>query len=551
MTVKKFKAGDVIFQKGDASETAYVVNKGVVLIKGRDVRELDEGSLFGDEDMVETVPRTEEAVAKTNLILREITRDEFADLFNKTPEEMQKLITNFVESNRKIKTGTPDKPSSPKSSLSNSSPEKQEFVSSVDKITDLLSERCLQLEKQMKSFAGIEDDEDVEEIEQDEYDEKDLREKLISEIQYGSIAPLLEDDSVNDILINGHNQVYVERDTGRLELTNAVYPNDRAVLDLAEQIVHAVGRKLRKNRPVVDARLPDGSRVNIIAPPLSVDGTSISIRKFSKKLITLDDMKESRNISNRIGEFLKIVAKCRMNTIISGGTGSGKTTLLNAMSQHISEKERIVTIEDAAELKLGQPHVVRLETKPVSGGARKQDEVTIRDLVINALRMRPDRIVVGEVRGPEAFDMMQAMNTGHEGSLTTIHANHPRDALSRLENMIGMANLHIPELSIRQQITSAIHLIIQTSRMRDGKRRVTNISEIIGIEGSIITLQELFSFVSEGEDGNGNLVGKFKWSGIMPRFLRRVAYYGEQEKMEEVLGIKLPKVENTKVKGMK
>lgn len=356
----------------------------------------------------------------------------------------------------------------------------------------------------------------------------------------GPLQPLLEDETVNDILINGPESIYIER-LGKLLRTDITFPGDSEVFEIATRIAKAVGRSINPSRPLVDARLLDGSRVNIIAPPLAVDGTSISIRKFAKRGITLDIMKEQGNISEQLGEFLKIVGKCKLNVIISGGTGSGKTTLLNALSRFIDDDERIVTIEDAAELRLQQPHVVRLETKPVTFGQFREDEVTMRDLVKNALRMRPDRIIVGEVRGPEAFDMMQAMNTGHEGSLTTIHANHPRDCLSRLENMIGMANLGLPTRSVRSQVASAINLIIQISRMRDGHRRVTYISEIIGMEQDTITMQELFNFVVTGEE-KGKLRGEFKWTGIMPRFLRRVAYYGEQERLASCLGVRLPKV---------
>ena len=354
------------------------------------------------------------------------------------------------------------------------------------------------------------------------------------------LRPLLEDDSVNDILINGPSKVFVER-AGKLELTPLHFVSDADVFRIAQAIGAQAGRAVDAHRPLIDARLPDGSRVNIIAPPLSVDGTSISIRKFSKHGITLDKMRDQGNISASLAEFLKVVARCRLNIVIAGGTGSGKTTLLNAISNYIDVDERIVTIEDAAELKLQQPHVVRLETRPVRVG-RRDDEVTIRDLMRNALRMRPDRIIIGEVRGPEAFDMMQAMNTGHEGSLTTVHANHPRDAMARLENMITMANLNLPAHAIRSQIASAIHLVIQISRMRDGVRRLVFISEVVGMESDMITMQELFSFQTRGEGNDGKLIGDFKWSGIMPRFLRRVAYYGETERLSNALGVRLPKL---------
>ncbi len=371
---------------------------------------------------------------------------------------------------------------------------------------------------------------------------KVLTEQLVQELQnLGPIQPLLEDDTVNDVLINGPNKVFIER-FGKLELTNVTFSNESAVIDLAEKIVQTVGRKLNRTRPLVDARLLDGSRVNVIAPPLSVDGTAISIRKFAKNVITLDQMKEQQNVSEAVGELLKVIGHCRLNVVISGGTGSGKTTLLNAVSQFIDDEERIVTIEDTAELRLLQPNLVRLETKPLTFGKGREEEVTMRDLVKNALRLRPDRIIVGEVRGPEAFDMMQAMNTGHEGSLTTIHANHPRDCLARLESMITMTNLGLPSYAIRQQIASAIHLIIQISRMRDGHRRITYVSEIIGMEGETITMQDLFAFQTKGETADGKVIGDFQWSGIMPRFVRRAAYYGQAQRLSDALGVKLPKL---------
>ena len=354
------------------------------------------------------------------------------------------------------------------------------------------------------------------------------------------LKPLLDDDTVNDILINGPKNVFVER-FGKLEKTDLTFPNDAQVFQIAESIAAHIGRQVSVRKPLLDARLPDGSRVNVIVRPLAVDGTAISIRKFSKRSITLDHMGAAGNTSPSLSEVLKVIASCRLNVIISGGTGSGKTTLLNAISEHIDHSERIVTIEDAAELKLQQPHVVRLETRPVRTD-RNEDEVTIRDLMKNALRMRPDRILVGEVRGAEAFDMMQAMNTGHEGSITTIHANHPRDALARLENMIMMANLNLPPQAIRSQVASAIHVIVQVSRMRDGQRRITFVSEVVGMEGDIITMQDLFTFQAKGEGPDGKLMGEFKWTGIMPRFLRRVAYYGQGERLSAALGVKLPKI---------
>jgi len=352
------------------------------------------------------------------------------------------------------------------------------------------------------------------------------------------LRPYMLEDSVTDILINGPDRVFVER-YGKLEHVPVVFPSDAALLELGAAIAAQVGRSINPRKPLVDARLVDGSRVNIIAPPLAVDGTNISIRKFSRRPITLETMIEQKNMSQSLAEFLKICGRSRLNIIISGGTGSGKTTLLNAISQHIDPHERIVTIEDAAELRLQQPHVVRLETRPLSYGMDRDEEVNMRDLVRNALRMRPDRILVGEVRGPEAFDMMQAMNTGHEGSFTTIHANHPRDALSRLENMVNMANLNLPPLAIRQQIASAIHFIIQISRMRDGMRRITYVSEIVGMEGEVVTMQDLFTFHSQGETPEGKIKGEFKWTGIMPRAVRRIAYYNQLDALSKAPGVRI------------
>lgn len=358
-----------------------------------------------------------------------------------------------------------------------------------------------------------------------------------------ALAPLhllLDDESVNDILINGPDNVYIER-FGKLERTNITFSSDEEVYELARTIAKSVGRDVGVRRPLLDARLPDGSRVNAAVKPLALDGTSISIRKFSKRDITLDDMAGWGNTSQSLSDFLKVAAASRLNIIISGGTGSGKTTLLNAISRHIDNEERIVTIEDAAELRLQQPHVVRLETRPVVNN-RREDDISVRDLMRNSLRMRPDRILVGEVRNAEAFDMMQAMNTGHEGSITTIHANHPRDALARLENMVSMANLNLPTNAIRSQIASAIQLIIQVSRMRDGHRRVVFVSEVVGMESDVITMQDLFTFQTTGETQDGRLIGDFKWSGIMPRFLRRVVYFGQGERLSAALGVKLPKI---------
>jgi pilus assembly protein CpaF len=348
----------------------------------------------------------------------------------------------------------------------------------------------------------------------------------------GPLEPLLADESVNDIMINGPSQVYVER-RGKLQLTEVRFRDNAHVMNIARRIVTRIGRRVDETSPIADARLPDGSRVNIIAPPLAIDGCSISIRKFSKKSITLDVMESQGNISANLAKVLKIAAASRLNVVISGGTGSGKTTMLNALSQLIDPTERVVTIEDAAELQLQQPHVVRLETRPPN--LEGSGEITMRDLVKNALRMRPDRIICGEVRGPEALDMLQAMNTGHDGSMCTLHANNPREALTRMENMIGMAGVNLSSKAIRTQITGAVNMIVQVSRMRDGIRRVTHVTEVIGMEGEVVTTQDLFTFDYEGENRDGTLKGNYVSSGVRPHFTRRAAYFGLDRTLQQAM----------------
>jgi len=416
----------------------------------------------------------------------------------------------------------------------------EKLNSTLEKIASLLS----RIERKSSVLAAENDDViepiDIQEVAQN----PDILESNFKDIvqNFGALTPLLQDDNINDILINGPKDIYIER-AGKLVKSGVTLPDEASVLKIAQDIARTVGRKLDKRRPLIDARLLDGSRVNIIAPPLAVDHTIISIRKFGKRKLTLDLMAQQGNISPALATILRCCSASRMNIIISGGTGAGKTTLLNAMGEGIDDYERVVTIEDSAELKMPQPHIVRLETKPYDMNRGRDEEVTMRDLVRNALRMRPDRIIVGEVRGPEAFDMLQAMNTGHEGSMTTIHANHPRDCLSRLENMVMTANLGLPSIAIRQQIASAVNLIVQISRMRDGQRRITHVTEVVGMEGDIITLQDLFTYVPDGKtDHEGKLSGRFKWSGIVPRFIRRVAYWGHQQEIAKALGIDLPKM---------
>jgi pilus assembly protein CpaF len=339
----------------------------------------------------------------------------------------------------------------------------------------------------------------------------------------GPLEALLADPTISDILVNRADQVYVERN-GKLELTETVFRDDRHVLQIIERIVSSVGRRIDESSPMVDARLADGSRVNAIIPPLALDGPGMSIRRFRTDRLGAQDLVARGALTQSMMDFLEAAVACRSNCIVSGGTGSGKTTLLNVLSGFISDDERVVTIEDAAELKLRQRHVVRLETRPAN--IEGKGEVRCRQLMINALRMRPDRVVVGEVRGEEALDMLQAMNTGHDGSLTTIHANSPRDALHRLDTMVAMANLNIPERAVRQQIASAVNLVIQATRLSDGSRRVTAISEITGMEGEVITVQDLFLFERLGVSPERKVLGRFKATGIRPKCSDKLAASG-------------------------
>ncbi len=332
----------------------------------------------------------------------------------------------------------------------------------------------------------------------------------------GPLEPLLKDDSIADILINTHDTVYIER-RGRLELTDIQFQDNRHLVRIINKIVSAVGRRVDESSPMVDARLADGSRVNAIIPPLSVDGPLVSIRKFSREALSVDRLVGFGSLTEEMSLVLRAIVQARRNVLISGGTGSGKTTLLNAMSAFIDVSERIITIEDSAELQLQQPHIGRLETRPPN--IEGKGEITQRDLVKNALRMRPDRIIVGEVRSGEAFDMLQAMNTGHDGSMTTVHANTARDALNRIEQMIGMAGLDISPRSIRQQIASAINVVLQTERSEDGRRRVISIAEIVGMEEDTITMQEIFRFRRKGRTDDGTVLGDFEATGVRPKFL--------------------------------
>ncbi|MCO4091134.1 MAG: CpaF family protein [Sphingorhabdus sp.] len=354
------------------------------------------------------------------------------------------------------------------------------------------------------------------------------RKRLVADILdellgLGPLEPLLQDPSITDILVNGHDTVFVERG-GVLERVETRFKDERHLLRIIQKIVSAVGRRVDESSPFVDARLPDGSRVNAIVPPLAVDGSLLSIRKFAKIPISMAKLAEYGSVPPEIAEVLGGIVRARRNVLISGGTGSGKTTLLNAMSSFIDERERVVTIEDSAELQLQQRHVARLETRPPN--IEGKGEIGQRDLVKNALRMRPDRIIVGEVRAGEAFDMLQAMNTGHDGSMTTVHANTPRDALSRLEQMIGMSGIDISPRSARAQIASALHVVVQIGRLSDGRRRLLSLSEIVGMEGEVVTMQEIFRFKMMGRDENNLVIGHFEATGIRPKMMDELAAHG-------------------------
>jgi len=354
-------------------------------------------------------------------------------------------------------------------------------------------------------------------------EQQGLADELVHDmLGLGPLEVLLQDDSISDIMVNGPNRVFVERG-GKVALSGVRFRDSQHLTNICQRIAAAVGRRVDESSPMVDARLADGSRVNIVLPPLALDGPSVSIRKFGKKTIDFARLIEFGAMTAPVAEVLQIGARCRLNVIISGGTGSGKTTLLNAMSRLIDPGERVITVEDAAELQLQQPHVVRLETRPPSLEGR--GEVTQRDLVRNALRMRPDRIIIGEVRGAEAFDMLQAMNTGHDGSMSTVHANTTRDALTRIENMVQMGHMGLPTPAIRQQIVSAVDIIIQVARQRDGGRRVTQVSEICGMEGDVVVMNDIFRLDIEGERPDGRLMGRYKASPARPGFLPRLAYF--------------------------
>jgi pilus assembly protein CpaF len=364
-------------------------------------------------------------------------------------------------------------------------------------------------------------------------EQRSLATELVHDIiGLGPMEPLLADETISDIMVNGPDRVFVER-RGKTVQSSVRFRDTQHLAGICQRIAAAVGRRVDESSPMVDARLKDGSRVNIVFPPLALDGPYVSIRKFGKKPIDLAKLVEFGALSKTVAGALEIAARCRLNIIISGGTGSGKTTMMNALSRFIALDERVLTVEDAAELQLQQPHVVRLETRPNS--LEGKGEVNQRELVRNALRMRPDRIIIGEVRGGEAFDMLQAMNTGHDGSMSTIHANNTRDALTRVENMVQMGHMGLPSNAIRTQIVGAVDLIIQVARQRDGGRRVTQVTEVCGMEGDVIAINDIFALELQGQDRDGRLFGSYKRSRVAPRFAPRLAYFGLDKAWQEVM----------------
>ena len=365
-------------------------------------------------------------------------------------------------------------------------------------------------------------------------EQEDLLEDICNDVLgYGPLEPLLARDDIADIMVNGSQKCYIEVG-GKVRLTNVRFRDDAHLMNVCQRIVSQVGRRVDEGSPICDARLPDGSRVNVIAPPLAIDGAALTIRKFKKDKLTLQQLVKYNSISPEGAEVLRILGRVRANVLISGGTGSGKTTLLNCLTAFIEKDERVITCEDSAELQLQQPHVVRLETRPPN--LEGEGEITMRDLIKNCLRMRPERIIVGEVRGPEAFDLLQAMNTGHDGSMGTLHANSPREALSRLESMITMGGYSLPSRTIREMIVSSIDVIVQAARLRDGSRRITHITEVLGMEGDVIVTQDVFVYDILGEDANGMLMGKHRSTGITkPQFTERARYFNEEANLVEAL----------------
>jgi pilus assembly protein CpaF len=365
-------------------------------------------------------------------------------------------------------------------------------------------------------------------------EQEDLLEDICNDVLgLGPLEPLISRDDISDIMVNGASKTYIEVD-GKVQHTNIRFRDNSQLMNICQRIVSQIGRRVDESSPICDARLPDGSRVNVIAPPLAIDGPALTIRKFKKDKLTLEQLVRFGTITREGATILEIIANCRCNVLVSGGTGSGKTTLLNCLTRYIEHDERIITCEDAAELQLQQPHVVRLETRPPN--LEGEGEITMRDLVRNCLRMRPERIIVGEVRGPEAFDLLQAMNTGHDGSMGTLHANSPREAMSRIESMITMGGFQLPSKTVKEMISTSIDVIIQAARLRDGSRKITQITEVIGMEGDVITTQDIFIYEMTGEDANGRVLGRHRSTGIgRPAFWDRARYFNQEKRLAAAL----------------
>src|SRR6202521_1192224 len=404
---------------------------------------------------------------------------------------------------------------------------KLEAAAAREEIRDIVSE-IIQIKNVVMSIA----------------EQEELLEDICNDVLgYGPLEPLLARDDIADIMVNGATTTYIEV-AGKVQKTPMRFADNAQLMNICQRIVSQVGRRVDESSPICDARLPDGSRVNVIAPPLAIDGPALTIRKFKKDRLKLDQLVRFGSISPEGANVLKVIGRCRINTIVSGGTGSGKTTLLNCLTRYIDTDERIITCEDAAELQLQQPHVVRLETRPPN--LEGEGQISMRDLVRNCLRMRPERIIVGEVRGPEAFDLLQAMNTGHDGSMGTLHANSPREALSRLESMITMGGFTLPSRTIREMICASVDIVVQAARLRDGSRRITHITEVLGLEGDVIITQDLFVYDLLGEDANGKLTGRHRSTGIgRPRFWDRARYYNEETRLAAALdaaAVETPKI---------
>lgn len=534
----------------DSTESKYISSDANVVDKAYEIIEPILGEKISAEQAQEL--SRNESVAIIEDIINEVVVSHRLQINDLERRDLTTVLLNDLltlessdqkEAKKKKADAEKTKKKSPKSSKAdqNKIASKESIIDAKDRLQPLLLEYidAAAANEMDRSDLADQVSEAVNELMAQEKINLNLREQrelvnmlLNDMLGLGPLEPLLENEEITEIMVNGPKQIYIE-EGGKITLSDVTFRDDQHLMNICTRIVNAVGRRVDESTPICDARLKDGSRVNIIIPPLALDGASISIRKFAKQKITLDKMIDFGSMSHKMATVLKISSASRLNILISGGTGSGKTTMLNALSRMIDVGERVVTIEDTAELQMQQPHVVRLETRPAN--LEGKGEISMRDLVKNSLRMRPDRIILGEVRGPEAFDVLQAMNTGHDGSMCTLHANNPREALTRMENMIGMADLKLPQKAVREQIAGAVDLIVQVSRMRDGGRRCNSITEVVGMEGDVITTQELFLYEFTGEDAEGNLLGHFRSTGMRPNFIDKAKYYGLDRALMEAL----------------